>query len=69
MKPDVQNGMKPIKVNVDYNYGHNIMKTFYFYQVFLSPQMKQSLIISKYTGIYELPEELPKEVRLRIVGN
>ena len=29
-----------------YNHGHNILRIFVFYQVFLSPQVKRSLIIS-----------------------
>ena len=32
-----------------------------FYQIFLSPHDKQ--------GVYELPHELPKYLRLRILGN
>ena len=35
-----------------------------FYQVFLSPQVKQSTIISNKHGIYELPHELPNDLRL-----
>ena len=34
-------------------------------QIFLSPQVKRSLIISNKYGIYELPQELPNELRLR----
>ena len=40
-----------------------------FYQIFLSPQVKQSVIISNKLGIYELPHELPNDLRLRILGN
>ena len=40
-----------------------------FYQIFLSPQVKRRVIISKKCGIYELPQELPKDLRLRILGN
>ena len=36
-----------------------------FYQIFLSPQVKQSTIISNEHGIYELPQELPNELKLR----
>ena len=32
-----------------------------FYQIFLSPQVKQCGIISYKHGIYELPHELPNE--------
>ena len=40
-----------------------------FYQVFLSPQMKRSAIISNKQGAYELPHELPSDLRLRILGD
>ena len=40
-----------------------------FYQIFLSPQVKQCAIITNKYGIYELPYELRKELRLRILGN
>ena len=40
-----------------------------FYQIFLSPQVKRSAIISNKQGIYELPHELPNDLRLRILGN
>ena len=35
-----------------------------FYQIFFSPQMKLSAIITYNHGIYELPHELPNELRL-----
>ena len=38
-------------------------------QIFLSPQMKRRLIISNKYGIYELPPELPNDLKLRILGN
>ena len=40
-----------------------------FYQIFLSPQVKRSAIISNKHGMYEFPHELPKDLRLRILGN
>ena len=40
-----------------------------FYQFFLSPQVKQSMIVSNKHGIYELPHELPNDLRLSILGN
>ena len=36
-----------------------------FHQIFFSPQLKRSVIITNKHGIYELPYELPKNVRLR----
>ena len=39
------------------------------YQVFFSPQVKQSVIISNKHGIYELPHELTNDLRLRTLGN
>ena len=40
-----------------------------FYQIFLSPQKKQSAIISNKDGIYELPHKLPSDLRHRKLGN
>ena len=39
-----------------------------FYQIFLSPQVKRIVIISNKHGIYELPHELPNDLRLRMLG-
>ena len=39
-----------------------------FYQISSSPLVKQSVIISNKHGIYELPHELPSDLRLRILG-
>ena len=40
-----------------------------FYQIFLSPQVKQCAIITDKHGIYKLRHELPNNLRLRILGN
>ena len=40
-----------------------------FQKIFLSPQVKQRAIITFKNGIYELPHELPNELRLSILGN
>ena len=40
-----------------------------FAQIFLSPKVKQSMIIGNKHGIYELSHELPNDLRLRIIGN
>ena len=40
-----------------------------FDEIFLSPQVKQIVIISNKLGIYELPRELPNDLRLKILGN
>ena len=39
------------------------------YQIFFSPQVKRSVIISNEYGIYDLPHELPNDLRLRILEN
>ena len=39
-----------------------------FYQIFLSPQVKRCAIVTYKHGIYELPQELPNDLRLGIVG-
>ena len=36
-----------------------------FYQFFVSPQVKRSVIISNKHGIYELLDKLPNDLRLR----
>ena len=38
-------------------------------QIFFSLQLKRSVIISNKHGIYELPHELPNDLRLRILEN
>ena len=40
-----------------------------FYKIFLSPQVKQSAIISNKYTIKELPHELLNDLRLKILGN
>ena len=39
------------------------------YKMFFSPQVKRSVIISNKHGIYELPHELPNDLRLKILEN
>ena len=39
-----------------------------FYQIFLLPQVKRWAIITYKHGIYELPQGLPNNLRLRILG-
>ena len=40
-----------------------------FCQIFFSPQMKRSAIISDKHGIFELPHELWNDLKLRILEN
>ena len=40
-----------------------------FYQIFLSPEAKRWVIITYKYRIYELPHELPNDLRLRIFVN
>ena len=40
-----------------------------FYQIFLSPQVKPWAITTYKHGIYELPHELPNDLRVRILEN
>ena len=40
-----------------------------FYQIFLSPQVKRSVIISNKQGVHKLPHELPNDLRLSILEN
>ena len=39
------------------------------YEILFSLQAKDTVIIGNKHGIYELPHELPNDVRLRILGN
>ena len=39
------------------------------YQIFFPPQVKRSVIISNKHSIYDLPRELPNDLRLRILRN
>ena len=39
------------------------------YQNFLSPLVKRCVIITHKYGIYELPHELPNDLRHRVLGN
>ena len=40
-----------------------------FYQIFLSPQVKQCAIITYKHGVYELPHESPNDLRLGMLEN
>ena len=40
-----------------------------FDEIFISPKLKQNMIISNKHGIYKLPHKLLNCVRLRILGN
>ena len=48
-----------------YNHFHNILRLFDVYRIFLSPQVKRCEIITYKHGIYELPHELPNDLRLK----
>ena len=39
------------------------------YPIFFSPQVKRIAIISNKQGVYELPHELPNDLRFRILRN
>ena len=40
-----------------------------FDQIFLPPQVKLCAITTEKHGIYELPQELPNDLRLKILRN
>ena len=61
--------MQKAKENFAGNHGHNILDFSLFYQIFLSPQVKPTVIISNKNGIYELSHELPNDLSLKILGN
>ena len=39
-----------------------------FYQILLSPQVKQNVIITNKHVIYKLPHELHNDIRMKILG-
>ena len=61
--------MQKAKENFAGNHGHNILDFLLLYQIFLSPQVKPTVIISNKHGIYELSPELPNDLSLKILGN
>ena len=40
-----------------------------FYQIFLSPRLERRAIITYKHRVYELPHELPNDLRFTILGN
>ena len=48
----------------NYNHVHNIRDFLMVEQIFRSPHVKRSVIISNKPGIYELPHELPNDFRI-----
>ena len=56
---------KLILLRPAYNHGD----FFILYQIFLAPQVKQSMITSNRHGVYKLPHKLLGNLRLRILGN
>ena len=61
--------MQKAKENFADNHFYNILRLLMFYQVFLSPQVKRWAIITYKHGMYELPQQLPNDLRLTILGN
>ena len=47
----------------------NILKLFDVLSIFLSSQVKRCMTITYKHGIFELPQELPNDFRLRFLGN
>ena len=56
-------------LNQYYNPGHNILCYFEVWQNFRVTTSETNLIISNKHDIYELPHELPNNLRLRTLGN
>ena len=52
-----------------YNHFHNILRLSDVLPNCFSPQVKWCLIITYKHGIYELPHEFPKDLRLRMLVN
>ena len=52
-----------------HNHFHNILRLFDVLPNFPFPQLKPCAIITYEHGIYDLPHNLPNDLRLRILGN
>ena len=52
-----------------YNHFHNILRLFDVLPTFISREVKRCAIIYHKHGIFELPDELLNDLRLRILGN
>ena len=67
-----QTAKKILRKKIYYLSGNGTFYIFWdflvFYQIFLSPQVKQCAIITYKHGIYELPQDLPNDIRPRILG-
>ena len=61
--------MQKAKENFADNHFYNILRLLMFYQAFLSPQVKRWAIITYKHGMYKLPQQLPNDRRLTILGN
>ena len=67
--------LKAFKKNLSHNLSHicnqfhNILRLLMFRQTFFSPQVKRWAIVTYKHGLYELPHELPNNLRLRILEN
>ena len=57
-------GISLISLTTTYNHFHNNLRLLLLHQIFFSPQVKRSAIISNKHGIRELPHELPNNLRL-----
>ena len=62
-------GIRVLDCLVIYNHFHNILRLFDILSNFFSPQVKRTVIVSNKYGIFELPHELPNNLRLRILRN
>ena len=40
-----------------------------FFQIFLLPQVKWCVVVGNNNGLHQLHQELPKELRISILGN
>ena len=52
-----------------YNHFHNILRLFDVLPTFISREVKRCAIIYHKHGTFELPDELPNDLRLRILEN
>ena len=60
--PKYQHCKIKLKFDTDSHF-HNIFRLFMFYQIFVSPLVKRCAIITYKHGIYQLPQELPNDLR------
>ena len=64
-KNETQNSWNSAQLDIIYNMETILWDFLMFYHFFFSPQVKRSAVIINKQGVYELPHELPNNLRLK----